>query len=348
MSAPGWKNGMKLVGEYWHFRFMWKGQIKQGSTKLKSYRQAKTWIDEYKVNLAKAEQGIAPAPTVQAAFDNWCATYTGKLSQNHIDRAESAFRLHILPICGAMACDQITKEVAEALRSRYLEGPTKHEFGDRTRKMAGCNTMIRYLKNILTHALGRCPFKLKIIKEAEVHRAYVPMELVPAFLTEIDRTQNEHLSVAIRAMIYMGLRESEALGMRWDWFSPDLTTYTPSLTKGKEAWDLPVHPDLQAHLKALPHRLGLVLPWIDDEGSVHAHTQGFTKKAMRRASEVIGVSGLTPHSLRRTAATLMHRAGVGIKTIQRQMRHKNISTTLGYVQVGLDELVEAQQKVWGV
>ena len=339
---------MKLVGEYWHFRFMWKGQVRQGSTKLKNFRQAKTWLDQYKANLALAGQGLAPAPTVQAAFDNWCATYAGKFSQNHIDRAESAFRLHILPICGDMACDHVTKEVAEALRTRYLDGPTKHEFGDRTRTLAGCNTMTRYLKNILTHALGRSPFKLKIIKERDVGRAYVPMDLVPAFLAEIDRTKKVDVSIAVRAMIYMGLRESEALGMRWDWFSPDLNTYTPSLTKGKEAWELPVHPDLQIHLKARPNRLGLVLPRVDDKGNVKTHTQGFTKKAIRRASEVIGMSGLSPHSLRRTAATLMHKAGVGIKTIQRQMRHKDISTTLRYVQVGLDELVEAQQKVWGV
>jgi integrase len=246
-----------------------------------------------------------------------------------------------------MACDQITREVAEAIRTKYLEGPTKHKFGNRSRTLAGCNTLTRYLKNVLTHAIGKCPFRLKIIKEAEVKQSYIPMDLVPAFLAEIDRTRNAHVSIAVRAMIYMGLRESEALNMRWDWLSPDLATYTPSLTKGKEAWDLPVHPDLQARLKVLPNRLGWVLPWVDKKGNALPHRVGFSKKAIQRASDKIAVAGLTPHSLRRTAATLMHQGGVGIKTIQRQLRHKNISTTMGYIQVGLEDLKEAQRKVWG-
>ncbi len=144
--------------------------------------------------------------------------------------------------------------------------------------------MTRCLKNILTHAVGRCPFKLKIIKEAEVRRSYVPKELIPAFLAEVDRTGKVPISIAVRAMIYMGLREAEALNMRWNWFNPDLSTYTPSLTKGKEAWDLPVHPDLQERLKALPNRVGLVLPRLDEKGEVRPHAQGFTKKAIRRAS----------------------------------------------------------------
>ena len=326
---------------------MWKGQLKQGSTKLKSHRQARAWVDQYKVNLANGDQGLAPAPTVEMAFRKWFATYRGKFSDAHMNRAESAFRIHIIPLCGDITCDQISEDVVEAIRTRYLETPSSRKFGSQTHSLTGCNTIIRYLKNVLTYAMKKCPFKVRRLRPADVRRPYVPKELVPPFLQEIDRTNNKHLSIAVRAMLYMGLRESEALNMRWDWFSPNLKTYTPGKTKGKEAWDLPVHPELISLLEALPNRIGLVLPWVDEKGNVNTHRPAFSKKGILRAGNKIEVHGLSPHSLRRTAATLMDQAGIGAKTIQRQMRHKDFATTAGYIQSGLKDLEEAQQKVWG-
>jgi site-specific recombinase XerD len=50
---------------------------------------------------------------------------------------------------------------------------------------------------------------------------------------------------------------------------------------------------------------------------------------VRRAARA-GLSGVTPHTLRRTYATKLKDVGVTLDTIQRYLGHASISTTTGY------------------
>ena len=183
-------------------------------------------------------------------------------------------------------------------------------------------------------------------------RSFVPAEKVSQFLEAVDRTANAHQSIAIRAMLYLGLRESEALGMRWEWFQGDLDTYTVGKAKGREALPLPVHPDLKARIRDLSSLSPWLLPAAPIKGKdgvvrIGPHRAQFTVKAILRGGEAIGIKGLTPHRLRTTCATLMARAGVNPIHIQRQLRHKDIRTTLRYVEVGVSDLQNALKATWG-
>jgi integrase len=49
---------------------------------------------------------------------------------------------------------------------------------------------------------------------------------VKTFLDAVDgEARNPHVRVIMRVMIGLGLREGEALGMRWEWFDPQSFTY---------------------------------------------------------------------------------------------------------------------------
>ena len=62
----------------------------------------------------------------------------------------------------------------------------------------------------------------------------------------------------------------------------------------------------------------------------------------RKWSTRTGGKGVNPHMLRHFYATEMIRRGVNPEIVRRQMRHKNVSTTLRiYTQVKSEELFES-------
>jgi len=58
----------------------------------------------------------------------------------------------------------------------------------------------------------------------------------------------------------------------------------------------------------------------------------------------IGVTGVSPHSLRHHFATRMVRAGVDVFTLQKLLGHSSVSTTQIYVNMNTDDLVAAVAK----
>ena len=330
-------------GQFWHYRFRFRGIEFSGSTKLTSHRDAKAYEDQFKARLALGEVGLAPFPTMRTAWDSWKAQAAGRVSQGHLDRAESAWRLHLAPTLANLRADQVTSDVVSLVRQKYLDGATKRKHGGKARTAAGANTMLGYLRALLLFVKRQFPAlrmpDVPMPRPQEPVRSYVPRAGVRAFLAAVDRTSNLHQSVAIRAMLFLGLREGEALSMRWEWFGPRLQTYTPGRTKGREALPLPVPAELRVFLHALgPADLGLVLPAEDGK----PHRAQFTRKAIQRA----GLKGLSPHRLRTSCATLLSQAGTPLKVVQRQLRHRDIRTTARYVEVGLADLIEASDRTW--
>ena len=340
----------------WHYRFKWKGRLFQGTTGLSKRADALIWLRRYRDNISKAPMGMAEVPSVLMAWESWKASASIKKSEAHVDRAERAVEKHILPVCGQLPVDQVDDDVVDLIIKTYMDNPSNstrrkdkegNELDPKGRTRDGANTVLAYLKMIIRPLIKKgfivaLPYETKLMDVQEKVRPYLPMESVPAFLAAVDRTGNLHQQISVRAMLYMGLREDEALGMRWEWFGGDLDTYTPGKTKGKEAVILPVHPELRELIRQQKSLSQWVLPAEDGE----PHRAQFSTKAIKRGGKVLGLA-LSPHRMRTTVATLMARAGVPTTTIQRQLRHKDINTTLRYIQVGLNDLEEALKTTWG-
>lgn len=63
------------------------------------------------------------------------------------------------------------------------------------------------------------------------------------------------MRVLLRVMTGLGLREGEALGMRWEWFDMDNRTYSVGKAKGRESRMLPIPEWLWTAIFALPKTL---------------------------------------------------------------------------------------------
>lgn len=335
-------------GQFWHYRFRHRGQEFSGSTKCTSHRDAREYESQFRARLALGEVGVTTPPPLARAWEHWRDSMTGQLTPGHMARAESAFRLHILPIMGEIRCDMITEDYIQALRSKYLDGKSFRKFGTKPRTKSGANTLVGYLKAVLNHLvrigiLRRLPFNVVPLRSQQKVRPNLPLLMIPNFLDAIDARGSRDLSLACRVMLFMGLRESEALGMRWEWFSPSMDSYTPGLTKGKEAVAIPVPPQVSDLLSGGSRLSPWVIPSIDGR----PHRPQFTKKAVKAAGESIGVENLSPHGLRASCATLMAKGGINLRIIQKLLRHKDIRTTLLYVDIGMDDMRKAQSAIFG-
>ena len=162
-------------------------------------------------------------------------------------------------------------------------------------------------------------------------------------------------------MLGLGLRESEALGARWEWVDWVASTYIPGrlvggqfTTKGKEAVSIDVPQwllDILLALRGDGPRLGLILPWkvLRDEGkgteTEIPHPSTFCRRAIAAANKVVGTEGVSVHRIRGTWITQHLRAGVPLKEVQRMARHKSEKTTLGYYEESREIQKKAQENL---
>lgn len=342
MSA-GWRVGLKKVGQFWQYRFAHRGQLLTGSTKCSNFNDARVWLAAFRSRLARAEVGDLDAPTVTRAFENWLSQKKGFCSEANLSRAKRAMELHVIPIIGTMKADRVRSSDVARVVQTYLEG--KGPYG-RARAVDGANVVISYLRAVFAYLvedgyLAKIPFKVKKLRTQVKPRTTLPIDLIEPFLEHIDQRAHLHIRVAVRLMLWMGLRETESLGIRWEWMRGK-TKMAHGATKGKEEAKLDIPDDLQELLANLPKDSVWVLPGKDDA----PHSQQFTRAAIKRAGIAVGVPGLTPHRLRATYATLLSQTGASVYEVQKLLRHKQLSTTLHYVQTDEKSLAEANQRLY--
>ncbi len=345
------KNGLAKCGDVYYYRFSHKGQIYQASTGCSKWADAKEVLAELKTSRAKESHGLIKCrevPTFRDAVSLWYDKRKGKRSDLYLDTAKRQLELHVLPKLGNIRCNLLTSEVVGVVLDDYLHGQNR-QYEQKNHNLGGYNTLASWISavlgNLVPDYMEAAP-RIKLEKLQRRKKPFIPRTKIDEFLAEIDRTNNLHVSVAVRAMLYMGLRESEALGMKWEGVDWDESTYCPDKTKGKEAVSLPFPGDMKAWLKKAQADQGEdKSEWILPAEDGVPHRKQFSKKPIVRAGTKIGVR-LTPHRLRGSYATLLAKQGHSAYVIKDVLRHKDIQTTMGYVEVGLEDMRKANHDLW--
>jgi len=182
------------------------------------------------------------------------------------------------------------------------------------------NNTFKTLKAVLNYGIRakyitELPFRLPKLRIQQKPRAIVPASQFVAFLTAVDRVaKNPHVSVILKVMLGLGVREAEALGMRWEWFDEEQQTYTVGKAKGKEARVLPIPDWLWRVIHAMPKPQLSV--WVFPAEDGQPHRAQFCKKALQRVCADLGLGNVTQHRLRATFASLHAEAGTPMKPSQ--------------------------------
>ena len=327
----GFKNGLQKVGEVYHYCIRINGKQYKGSTRAHDLQTAKKVLED-KRREAILGKAIAPkeAPTFSALVSEWLTTHSRTASARHLQSVELISRIWLTPYIGKCRIDQVNQGMLLAARSRMLEAG---------RSVATANHLLRVVKLLWNHAVAagsidRVPFKIKPLRVQKKPRPTVPASRVPEFLAAIDaRSRSSQVSVILKVMIGMGMRESEVLGMRWEWFDVDQRTYTVGKAKGKEARVIPIPSWLWGALHTMPKTLS---EWVFPAADGKLHHPHFCKKVLQGVSRALDLGNITQHRLRATFASLHAEAGTPITEIQGMLGHKNIQTTMIYVETSLD------------
>jgi len=323
-------------GSVWHYRFQLAGKRIQRSTNEKTKRLALEIAEKAYKEANIIKRGEHPIPTLNELIDNWLSLHRDISSYHHIKLIETFKRLHIYDL-GDLLINNLTTEIVERTRLLHLKSYSR----------ASTNQWLSILKLLVNWAVKReviqvLPWKVQLLKLQKKPRATLSAEQSAAWLTAIDQysVKTVYISMAVRLMFGLGLRESEVISARWEWFDWPRATYTPGLTKGREADSLPVPVWLIDYLQVNRESSGLMILIKGQQAR-----SGFTRAAFKYANGMCGTPGITPHRLRGSYATLLSEQGIPIQTVQALLRHKDYRTTMKYVEKNMDLATKAQSAI---
>ena len=332
MSATVFKKG-----RIYHFRYQVAGRRVQRSTGLTSKASAEALAKrEHDAAVVRANGG-QPVPTLAELGGAWLVVHRPTASAAHLRSVETFLRLHLYGL-GATPIGDIATADVERARNEHLED----------HRPATANHWLRILKLLTMWAVKRgilaaSPWRVQMLKVQKRPRPFLPMDVAQAWFEAVDLAARRApaKATAVRLMFGLGLREGETTSARWDWFDWERSTYTPGITKGREAEPVPMPRWLREHLEPMRQVEGLVVTGAHGQ----PYGPGFTRQVLRQANAACAIKGITPHRLRGTFATLLSEEGVPIQTIQQVMRHKSFTTTMSYLEKNRDTAARAADKI---
>lgn len=330
---------MKLVRGIWHYRFAVAGVRIQRTTRERDYGRAEKVAQRAYEDAITRANGGKLVPTLATLVDEWLDVHSPVVSVSHASGVAVFARCHLYDL-GALPVTELSTERVERARNRHLE----------TRSQATANHWLRTLKLVVNWAVKReilpkLPWNVAMIKVQRRPRVTLSIGMAKEWLAALDKAAHMAPSIktAVRLMFGLGLRASEAAGARWEWIDWERKTYTPGVTKGKESVAIPIPAWVFDYLTPISSTTGLIAPRRYKKEK--PMPPGYAIRAIGMANSACGITGITPHRLRGSFATLLSEEGTPVQTIQRIMRHKDVSTTMGYLEVNIDTAAQAQNRL---
>lgn len=320
------------------------------STGLRDHDEAEQYMLRYAEQLRLASLGIQVvpptpkiAPTLHQICEKWSGLNVNTYSAGHLRNVSDHVRLHLQPIAHR-PIDTIDPLEWAALLNDFLATHTR----------ATANGLCRTV-NLLLHwahskkLIDEIPFLAKKLRVKKRPRKIVHIDQYSKLVELCDRHRNPVVGGLVRFLLGTGVRLTEALAARWEYFDEHSRTYVPQGleeedgTKGGEAQHMCLPDWLFAYLMALPRTSEFIFP--DRRG--RPYSVSFLKKPLHAAAKELGLPRLYAHLLRVSFASNLLADGIDIRTVQESLRHANASTTEGYCEVPSSGLKKAKRVMDG-
>ena len=136
--------------------------------------------------------------------------------------------------------------------------------------------------------------------------------------------------------LFTGCRVSEALALQTTDIKGGTLTFRKSTTKGKlKTRVVDIQPGLASLLSEYQPKPGALFPGM--RGRTETLTRFMADKILRDACSRVGLEGVSTHSFRRTALTMMSSAGVPLRVIQEVSGHNDLGTLQRYLEVSPEQ-----------
>lgn len=197
-----------------------------------------------------------------------------------------------------------------------------------------------YLKSIMADAeevdlIERNPLRrVKMPITREPSRPFLSIDEVKRLLAAL----NGWHRLVVMLALSTGLRPEEIFALRWRCLEPGALRIEEAVVEGTIG---PTKTPLSRAKIAIPAELEAELrriqsdteagpdDWIwPSQGGTPMDTRNFRRHYLTPAAAAAGLSGVTLRHLRRTFATLAHQLGQSPKSVQAQLRHASMATTM--------------------
>jgi integrase len=247
----------------------------------------------------KAKAADAKANTLQAIAHAYFEREGGKLRT--VAERQRALRQHVFPKLGACQIDDIKRTDIVRLLDR-IEDNAGAVMADR---------VLAYLRRIMSWHAGRSEFKTPIVrgmsrvKPSEIARDRILSDDEIRKIWKAAGQMNIVFGPLVQFLLLTGARKSEASRMRYSEVADGVWTIPASRNKAKKDDAKPLSNAALALLKRLAVD-GCDLVFTNDG---RRPMNGFSS-AKTQLDQASGVSGWRIHDVRRTARSLLSRAGI--------------------------------------
>ncbi len=339
--APDWKR------KRWQYRLKICGKVCHGSVKASSKAQAECFLNLLRTKVHKESTEAANHPTF-AELAGSCLQQNPRLSAVSKLNMQRFVNKYAIPVLGDLDFTKIGQQHLEELATNYLNVTSIQH---RPHCLGGLRCLLAYVSSILNW--GRRHFH---IEECQVAKVVLPnlkqkvSNHIPTHLIEPFRTAlfacatNQQVYLAVHLMVFHGLRPAEIIGMTWDRFSGNYSTYSLVGRRGLENRLVQIQKGLVEQLKTWKAvattqcaRVGMPLPPFvffrarslqnnptknsQDNELWQPQNPRFCDHCIQKAGQAIGIARkLSPHHLRSTYALLLAEAGVPLTLIKAMLR----------------------------
>lgn len=285
---------------------------------------------------------------------NWLNTeHKNNLAASTFRRYESLMRIHIIPFIGNIPLSDLTKkDLSDLLAFMANEGQSQRS-QQQARAVIKLALRHAYESDLITNNPA---LSLRSIRVESKQISPLTIDEVKVLLK---RNGSSCLGARLHIALICGLRQGEALGLRWS--DIDLKKKTLNVQQQLQR----INGEYQlVPLKTFRSRRTIVL--TDDSTrvlsayrqSVHQNDLVFTEpdgsprsahgdySDWQRALKESGIKPRRLHDARHTSATLMYSQGIGIETISRALGHSSSAITSRlYVHSNEEPLRRAAEKM---
>jgi len=348
---PGEKNlYIDKEGAY-HCRIVYNGRVFTKKLLATGKTAARFEKDEYVLDIKKEAVGIInknKIPAILKAIDIWKDGKKGEVTERYLEKGAQILKIRLKGI-GHIQIDKITTPVLKQLimdyhNTSYTKGGTKRQHTPNN-----TNTFTVLIKSLFSYFYDseilkvNVAQKLKLLDVPEKKKNVVNQFNYDPFFKEIDNYGKFYLSFQARAMFYLGLRISEAINMKWSSYNSETQMYTPgrsSITKGKEATELKVPDSFLPWIERASNQVDKSLIYmVVNPKTLLPYAQWSVQEKFQTVSANLGMKFI-PHCLRASYITVTSQNN-DLPTVQKLARHKNVTTTMKYIQVSQERMNQA-------